>query len=472
MKPKILIVDDDVDICILLQDYLNKNGFSTTISVSAKNAFDELKKEKYQIVFSDFRLGDKDGYEVLTKIKKDHPNTEVVIITGYSNIKSAVNLMKAGAFDYLSKPLMPEELLNIANDALKHIKSKNQSVTADSSTQDKNTSLHSHLEEHDAVFKGHSPAMKKLYQQVDLVATTDYSIILHGESGSGKEVIAKYIHQRSNRSSGPFIALDCGTLTRELSNSELFGHVKGSFTGAITDKKGHFELANGGTLFLDEIANLSYDIQAALLRVIQERKMKKIGGTKEINLDVRLIVASHEDLRAAYENNKFREDLFHRLNEFSIDIPPLRERQEDIQDMALFFLNRVNRETCKQIKGFDDEVLKQFLIYPWPGNVREMRNVIRRAVLLTSSDKISKEVLASELFQEYTNKIFKVNPEENNSIPLNPSHPRDLKSISREREYEAIIDALKSANFNKSEAAKLLKIDRKTLYNKLKEYNS
>ncbi len=465
MKPGILIIDDDVDLCILLQNYLNKKGFSTDISVSAKRAFDHLKKKEYQVVFCDFRLGDKDGSDVLTEIKQRYPHIEVIIITGYSDIRMAVNLIKAGAFDYMSKPLIPEELLSVTNSALKHHKEKDNEVFASHTPEKKRPSL-----QKDEIFEGQSPAIKELYRQVKLVAPTNYSIILHGESGSGKEVVAKHIHQKSKRSSGPFIALDCGTLSRELSNSELFGHVKGSFTGAITDKKGHFEMANGGTLFLDEIANLSYDVQAALLRVIQERKMKRVGGAKELKIDVRIIVASHENLRIAYEKKLFREDLYYRLNEFSIKVPPLRERKEDILSFAHFFLNRTNKETGKQIKGFEDHVMKQFLTYSWPGNIRELRNVIRKAVLLTSTDKISREALSSELFDEPKTEIQKTDQELKSDHPQETSQKWDLKSASREREYETILNALKAASFNKSKAAKLLNIDRKTLSNKLKDF--
>src|SRR5699024_2053969 len=260
------------------------------------------------------------------------------------------------------------------------------------------------------------------------------------------------------------------TLSRELANSELFGHIKGSFTGAVTDKKGHFELANGGTLFLDEIANLSQDIQAALLRVIQERKMKRIGSTKTILLDVRIIVASHEDLRLAYENQTFREDLYHRLNEFSIKIPPLRKREKDIPGFASYFLKLTNEETGKQITGFQEDVMELFLAYSWPGNIRELRNVIRRAVLFTPSGMISRDALYQELFHaEMEGNLKKSNP----SITLETHGQKksnNLKAVGKEAEYQTIIKVLKSVDFNKSKAAKILDIDRKTLYNKLKEY--
>src|SRR5690625_4122098 len=334
MKPRILIIDDDVDICFLLQKYLTKKDFKVDTAFSANKAFKSLKEKKYDVVFCDYRLGDKDGLEVLQEIKEMHPKTEVIIITAYSDIQTAVKLIKSGAFDYIGKPLVPEELVHLINHALEHAKQKAQDPAP---AQVPEKRRHSATKKNE-FYKGEGSAIKELYRRVGIIAPTNYSVILHGESGSGKEVIAKTIHERSKRAAGPFVALDCGTLSRELANSELFGHIKGSFTGAVTDKKGHFELANGGTLFLDEIANLSQDIQAALLRVIQERKMKRIGSTKTILLDVRIIVASHEDLRLAYENQTFREDLYHRLNEFSIQIPPLRKREKDIPGFASYFL--------------------------------------------------------------------------------------------------------------------------------------
>lgn len=472
MKQRILIIDDDIDICTLLQRYLTKRGYVVDTTYSASKAFNVLKENRYDIVFCDYRLGDKDGQDVLAEIKKNYPSTEVVIITAYSDIKTAVNLIKSGAFDYISKPLIPEELINIINNAIKHGEERKQEDTAAPSPV-RNTPVGSSSFRNTDFMEGKSPAIRELYRKIDMVAPTDYSIILHGESGSGKEVIAKTIHQKSNRCKGPFVALDCGTLSRELANSELFGHMKGSFTGAITDKKGHFEMANGGTLFLDEVANLSYEIQAALLRVIQERKMKRIGSTKEMKVDVRIIVASHENLRRACQNKLFREDLFHRLNELSIHIPPLRERKKDIPLFADFFLERTNKETGRQIEGFDDAVMEKFLQYDWPGNVRELRNVIRKAVLLNHSNIITTSALSSELFAPPERIQPQWKPPRTTSIPVhhNPQST-DLKDVSAEVEYQTIIEVLKSVNFNKTKAAKILNIDRKTLYNKIKGHGS
>jgi two-component system response regulator HydG len=310
-----------------------------------------------------------------------------------------------------------------------------------------------------------------LYEQINIVSATNYSIILYGESGTGKEVIAKTIHDLSNRKGRPFIAMDCGTLSRELAGSELFGHVKGAFTGALQDKEGHFEIADGGTLFLDEVGNLSLEIQATLLRVIQERKIKRVGGNKEMNVDVRIVVASNENLQDAYRKGKFREDLYHRFNEFSINLPPLRSRREDILPFADFFLAKTNAELNKDVKGFEDEVLQTFLNYSWPGNLREFRNVVRRAVLLTEAGK---KITAASLPWEINNTnplTVQINEEKKESSQIkSPKKELDLKDAASKAEYETIMNVLQQVNFNKKKAAEVLNIDRKTLYNKIKNY--
>jgi two-component system response regulator HydG len=306
---------------------------------------------------------------------------------------------------------------------------------------------------------------KEMYRQVELVAPTDYSVVLYGESGTGKEVIARTIHEFSNRKDKPFIAVDCGTLSKELASSELFGYVKGSFTGAATDKEGNFEIANGGTLFLDEVANLSYDIQATLLRAIQEKKIRRVGGDKEIPTDVRIIVASNENLQTAYLNGKFREDLYHRFNEFSIIIPPLRERKEDLLLFADHFLQECNAELGKNISGFEKEVMEMFVQYEWPGNLREMRNVIRKSALLCTGNIITGKTIPVELSK--SNSRLSMNFEVKHT---KGDFKGNLRSAAFMAEYQIILSALQKVNFNKSKAAELLNIDRKTLYNKLKHY--
>ena len=372
MKKRILIIDDDFELCLLLNRFLSRNGYEVEEAWSGMKGIEKFKQGTFDIVICDYKLGDKEGLEVLQEIKAIQPETIVLIITAYTDIKTAVDFIKSGAYDYISKPLVPDEILNVLNAITKNSVQNNtlaENIKRSKKQLDEGTFL-----------EGVSKQSKELYYQVDIVAGTDYSVILYGESGTGKEVIARTIHNLSRRKNKPFVAIDCGTLSKELSGSELFGHVKGSFTGAMADKQGHFELANGGTLFLDEVGNLSYEIQASLLRVIQERKFKRVGGTNEIPADIRVIVASNENLQDAYKTGKFREDLYHRFNQFSINIPSLRQRREDIPLFADFFLQLAKKELGKTLQGFEDDVMELFINYSWPGNLRELKNVIRRAV--------------------------------------------------------------------------------------------
>ena len=469
MSKSILIIDDDTDMCALLTRFLTKNGYIVDSAHSGNKGLEKFKAGKFDIVLCDYRLGDKkDGKDILIEIKQQNPDTIVLIITGYSDIKTAVDVIKAGAYDYITKPLIPDEVLNVLKAALNEdVDTTDASITTNN--VDNNRNKKSNTINPDFLV-GEAGATKALYHQIEIVAPTNYSIILHGESGTGKEVIAKTIHDLSSRKSKPFIAMDCGTLSKELAGSELFGHIKGAFTGAINDKEGHFELANGGTLFLDEVANLSPEIQASLLRVIQERKFKRIGGVKEMEVDVRIIVATNENLQDAYRNGKFREDLYHRFNEFSIDLPPLRNRRDDIPLFAAFFLQKTNKELNKSVEGFEEDVMKMFIQYSWPGNLREFRNVIRRSVLLTSQGKITAATLPVEItgFINNTNTSLTA-PKSFVEIMVKPAI-LDLKDTASKAEYEAIMQVLKEVNFNKTKAAEMLNIDRKTLYNKIKSF--
>jgi two-component system response regulator HydG len=459
---KILIADDDIDICTLLKKFLTKKEYEVSVIHSGRKALALLKEEKFDLLLCDYRLGDMDGKEVLRQLSELNIDIPVIIITGYSDIKTAVNVIKAGAFDYVTKPLYPEEILLVIKKAL--------DGSSDSSEKGVNK-VSAKRNGQESSFKflvGQSNESKELYKQIDLVAPTNYSVIIYGESGSGKEAVAQTIHARSTRKDKPFVAMDCGAISKELAGSELFGHEKGSFTGALNTKIGHFEMANGGTLFLDEVGNLSYEVQASLLRVVQERKVKRIGGVKEIGLDVRILVASNENLGDAYRRGKFREDLFHRFNEFSLLVPPLRQRNKDILFFAKNFLEDANRELNRNIKDFSDEVKESLTNYPWPGNVREMKNVIKRAALLTNSEIIESKVLPFEI----NNSIhFHIK----DSIPTGNSKSSapslNLKNAAHEAEYETILNVLKQVKFNKTKAAQILNIDRKTLYNKMKHFN-
>ncbi len=462
MKKRVLVIDDDADMCTLLAKFLTRNGYEVDTAHSGNKGMEKFKASAFDIVLCDYRLGDKkDGKDILLEIKEYNPATIVVIITGYSDIKMAVDVIKAGAFDYITKPLLPDEVLNILTKAINQGPDGSQ-VSAPRVKELKTGKASSNP--NSGFLEGQAAAAKDLYKQIDLVAPTNFSIILYGESGTGKEVIAKTIHEKSARRDKAFVAMDCGTLSKELAGSELFGHMKGSFTGALAEKEGHFELANGGTLFLDEVANLSAEIQASLLRVIQERKFKRIGGNKEIEIDIRIIVASNENLQDAYRKGNFREDLYHRFNEFSINLPPLRNRREDIPLFADYFLSETMQELNKQLDGFDKEVLEMFIHYSWPGNLREFKNVIRRCALLTDKGYIN----ASSLPHEISNADS--NSRQNLNITDLGKRSLDLKDSASKAEYETIMHVLKEVNFNKTKAAEVLKIDRKTLYNKIKGY--
>jgi two-component system response regulator HydG len=463
MSKRVLIIDDDMDLCVLLGKLLSKHGYETDASYTGAKGLAKFQEKKFDAVICDYRLGDMEGKNVLVELKKLDPSVIVLIITGYSDIKTAVELIKLGAFDYITKPLIPDEVVGILNKAFQVPKAERAAAV------EKKAASASGKTDTDQFMVGKSATARSLYNQIDIVAPTNYSIILYGESGTGKEVIAKTIHNLSDRRDKPFVAMDCGTLSKELAGSELFGHVKGAFTGALQDKEGHFELADGGTLFLDEVGNLSLEVQATLLRVIQERKFKRVGGNKEMNVDVRIIVASNESLQDGYRKGKFREDLYHRFNEFSINLPPLRTRKEDIIPFAEFFLAKTNEELQKDVQGFEDEVLQKFMQYSWPGNLREFRNVIRRAVLLTpAGKKINVSTLPWEITTD-TSLAFQEQVGTSNGNKQ-PSQELDLKNAAIKAEYETIMGVLQKVNFNKKKAAELLKIDRKTLYNKIKNF--
>ncbi len=475
---KILIVDDEVNTALLLSKFLTRNGFEVSTASNGGSAMEQLRNVEYDLVLCDFRLEDTDGREMLKNIKSQYPKTGVIIITGYSDIKMAVELIKMGAYDYITKPLYPDEILNTINKAIEThhalvTEPQEELATVSSSKSSKEKQVMA-----GEFVVGKSKASKELLRQIELVAPTTYSVIILGESGTGKESVAKSIHLNSPRRDQPFIAMDCGSLTKELAQSEFFGHEKGSFTGALYTKIGHFEMANGGTLFLDEVGNLSYDIQAALLRTVQERKVKRIGSTREIDLDVRIIVATNENLMDSIQKGKFREDLYHRFNEFTIYMPPLRDRGSDIMLMAEHFLKIANKELGRNVRYFSPEVEECFMTYRWTGNIRELKNVIRRAALLTEGDTVQAKALPLEI-SNYT----KVTPiaEHTHAFHTTETLPAaakahhynrsDLKNAALEAEYDTILKVLREVNFNKTKAAGILNIDRKTLYNKMKAIN-
>ncbi len=470
---KILVIDDDNDIIVLLKRFLTKHGYEVETAFTGAQGEKLIESFRPDLVMCDYRLDDMDGSTLLSKIKDINPALPVIIITGYSDLRTAVKVVRLGAFDYITKPFIPDEILYIINQALTQNDSGTSPETKVAKTKN---SPYSYL-------FSNSVHSKYLQNQIALVAPTDYSVIIYGESGAGKEGIARLIHDKSKRAGKPFVAMDCGAISKDLAGSELFGHEKGSFTGAVGQKIGHFEMANGGTLFLDEVANLPYDTQTLLLRVLQEKVLRRIGGNKETAVDVRIIVASNERLTESIQRGKFREDLYHRLNEFGIELLPLRKRKEDIVFFANHFLKETAAELGKTLSGFEPEVEDIFVSYPWHGNVRELKNVIKRAALLSNGDKVGIKSLPFEILN-HSQLEFNISENENmqpgNDAGFQPpvtseqmsrtefSKPK-LKKAAMEAEYEMIMVALTKTNFNKSKAAEILGIDRKTLYNKMKQ---
>ena len=433
----ILIVEDDITFSLMLTTWLGKKGFVVRSSSSVSDAKRRLGEEAFDLVISDLRLPDSDGIDLLKWLKSTHPSLPLIMMTSYAEIQTAVQAMKLGAADYIAKPLNPDELLGKIKELVRVEEKAPARAPVPSAP--------------DLYIEGQSQAARQLYEHVRLVAPTDMSVLVTGASGTGKEYIARRIHEQSNRSKAPFVAVDCGAIPKELAASEFFGHVKGSFTGAIENKTGAFVAAQGGTIFLDEIGNLTYEVQVQLLRALQERKVKPSGSNQEIAINVRLISATNENLRQAIEKGDFREDLYHRINEFTIRIPDLKERKEDLLLFANHFLDLANSELQKDIIGFDNDTMQLFQSYSWPGNLRQMKNVIKYATLLATGRYITRKELPEELTENL------------------PSHTNiQLKNVEHERDL--IRKALQECGNNKTRAAQLLGIDRKTLYNKLKIY--
>ncbi|HKL31107.1 MAG TPA: sigma-54 dependent transcriptional regulator [Tangfeifania sp.] len=445
---KVLVIDDDTFMCDLLVNHLKQHQFDVKGTYTGKSGIKLVEENHFDIVLCDFRLPNTDGFEVLQKIKSKKPLLPVIIMTAYAEVKMAVKLIKSGAFDYVTKPVQPEEIIKLINRALSAKDEKEDSVSFRNN-----------------FITGNSKAIQDVMKHVKLVAPTELTVLIEGETGSGKEFIAKAIHYASPRREKPFVAVDCGAIPKELANSELFGHIKGAFTGAINNKIGYFEQAKGGTLFLDEVGNLPYENQVKLLRALQERFINKVGDNKVIKVDVRIITASNEDLKKKVEANEFREDLYHRLNGFILHLPPLRQRGDDILEFARFFIEKANASFAKSVKDIDDDAKKLFYNYKWFGNLRELQNVINRAVLLTPSDVITADVLPDEIrFNNLSSQHGRNNSSEHEDVT-------ELKEATLITEKEVITNALVEANYNKSKAAKILNIDRKTLYNKIKQYD-
>jgi two-component system response regulator HydG len=422
---KILILEDDLTFSQLLEGFFRKHKYEPVVAYKVKEALKLLDQQTFDLLLIDYRLPDGTGLDVLATVKEKGLSTPVVIMTSFNDVRTAVKSIQLGAFDYITKPVNPDELLMIIESGL-HTGSKS------------NNKPIQHAD------------------TIDLVAPTDISVIIQGESGTGKEYAARTVHQQSKRAGKPFVAIDCGALSKDLAASELFGHVKGAFTGALTDKKGQFEAADGGTLFLDEIGNLSYEVQVKLLRALQERVIQPLGSTKTISVDVRIIAATNDDLLTSVTTGSFREDLYHRINEFKIQLPPLRSRGKDLELFMDHFIALSNKELGRNVKYITDEAKNILTHYDWPGNLRELKNVIKRMVLLSPGSEAGIEALPDEMMLAI-NQVAK--PTGSN-----------LKAINEANEKALIQETLLKVKYNKSQAAKLLNIDRKTLYSKMERY--
>lgn len=446
--PKILLIEDDKTFSRILEGFLGKNRYTVEAAPDGKTGLKKFQDGPWDLVLLDYRLPDVNGLEMLAELKKDSPALPVIIMTSFSDIRTAVKAIKSGAYEYITKPVNPDELLLVMRNALdKGTESNGQEHARQKSSSD--------------FVVGKSQVSQKLNEYIALVAPTDMSVIIEGESGTGKEYVARTIHRLSKRSKRPFVAVDCGALSKELAASELFGHAKGSFTGAISEKMGQFVAANSGTIFLDEVGNLSYEVQVKLLRALQERVIQPIGSNKEIRIDVRLLTATNDDLVASVRNGEFREDLYHRLNEFKLKVPSLRAREEDLLEFCEFFRKKANAELSRSAKRFDPAVIEIFKMYDWPGNLREMKNVIKRSVLLSEGDTIGLDSLPREMVETARNPAASTNTD---------SPIYDLKALQESQERELIMKTLQEVRYNKSKAARILNIDRKTLYLKMEKY--
>jgi two-component system response regulator HydG len=452
----LLLLEDDTTFSKLLNSFLGKHGHRVEVCSTLKEAKIAFKRstddhEDFDVLMLDYRLPDGNSVDFLKLLRSEGVRTPAFIMTSFHDVRTAVNAMQSGAFDYITKPVHPEELLMVLGEALqKSAKSANTQTVAPARTSKKADKFSNEF------IEGKSKISKQLYEYVRLVAPTDMSVIVLGESGTGKEHVAKSIHNLSKRSNGPFVAIDCGSLSKDLAASELFGHKKGAFTGALMDKIGQFEAADGGTLFMDEIGNLGYDVQIKLLRALQERIIVPIGSTQQVKVDVRIIAATNEDLITSSANGDFREDLYHRLNEFRIDVPPLRKRGEDLSMFVQYFVDKANQELGRNVQSLSKEVMDVFEKYDWPGNLRELNNVIKRLVLLSKEEVATLKALPAEMIS---------------SLEEAPkSTGSDLKALQETHEKEMIEKVLQEVRYNKSKAAKLLNIDRKTLYYKIEKY--
>jgi DNA-binding NtrC family response regulator len=449
MRGKILIVDDEQMMCEMLEDDLKRHGFHPTSYLSAEKALDALKTESFDVLLTDMNLPDMNGIELCERVVTNRPDIPVIVITAFGSMETAIAAIRAGAYDFVTKPIDTEFLVLALDRAVNHHGLQEKVKILDEALKK------SH--QFDELI-GQSPPMRKLIDRLQLVADTETSILITGETGTGKELVAQALHRRSRRQKGPFVAVNCAALPDALLESELFGHKSGAFTDAKTERKGLFFQANGGTLFFDEIGDFPLTLQPKLLRSLEERRVRPIGGTSELAFDARIIAATNRDIETAVEENRFREDLYYRINVIQIDLPPLRERGTDILLLAQHFVEQFAIRSDKQIAGISNSASEKLLNYTWPGNIRELRNIIERAVVLTQYEKISVDDLPEKI------RNYKIS-----QFLVGSDNPSELVPI-QEVEHRYILHVLKTVGGNKTLAARVLGLDRKTLYRKLKHY--
>lgn len=451
---RILLVEDDNTFAMILDGFLKKKSFEVEVKYSVKGGLEALRTAPFDLVLLDYRLGDGTGMDVIDAMRTDGIDIPVIIMTSFNDVRTAVRAIRQGVFDYITKPVNPDELLMVVNDAL-------ESQTAVPEAKPKTRAVARAVGENGYV-EGTSAAARKMQEYISLVAPTDMTVLIRGESGTGKEYVARSIHRQSLRADKPFVSIDCGTLSKELAASELFGHIKGSFTGALQDKTGQFIEASGGTLFLDEVGNLSYDVQVKLLRALQEKVIQPVGANKTVKVDVRVIAATNDDLPNSVSEGHFREDLYHRINEFEILVPALHDRREDFQQFCDVFMEAANQELGRDVRQLSPEVEQLFRSYDWPGNLRELKNVVKRMVLLTRDETVMASALPEDM-------VASISEPKTQPPVVTDSNP-DLKLHSEAHERQLILDVLQKVKYNKSKAAQMLNIDRKTLYNKIEKY--
>ncbi len=445
-RGKLLLVDDDRHLLHSMAEWLREQGYPTDAVASLAEGLAAVGRKAYDLVLVDIRLGDDDGFDLLAHCRQHHPDTSVIMITGYGTVESAVEAIRAGAFDFITKPLIDDELEMAIERALSQ-----REVLEENKTLKAQLDMRFGMEN----IVGHDHRMLKIFDMIDSVADTRATVLITGESGTGKSLVARAIHRRSTRRDKPFVEVACGALPETLLESELFGHVAGAFTGATGNKLGKFMQADGGTVFLDEISTASPGMQVKLLRVLQDFEFEQVGGTQTFTIDTRVILATNEDLAQAVTEGRFRQDLFYRINVINIELPALRDRISDIPLLAEHFLSEVRQDSGKRVHGFADEAVAALQRYSWPGNVRELQNVIERAVLLGKSDLIGLEDLPAELAAA-------------GPISLEPIGSRTLKQALEGPERQIIREVLDAHQWNRHATAEALGINRTTLYKKMK----